>query len=152
MITERQIKSRFQKRHIITLVNEMLSRPLSSDSSKRRYELRPGITPQIIADSIRFDGQTDDVYNVSKYTGNVHHFKSFSASFLNPRTNVWTQNVKHETLDLNYPDAYCNPNSLNHKDYHSPISDQQYVDLWIKDKLIRNDCFLKDNSVIPIFI
>lgn len=72
MITARQVKSRFQKRHIVKIITESLKeRTVTGD---KRYSLKEGVTPEILAKRIVGVNCSERVIKIQSYDQKVHDY------------------------------------------------------------------------------
>lgn len=72
MITTRQVKSRFQKRHIVKIITEALKeRTVTGD---KRFSLKEGITPEFLAEKIAGVECSEREVKIQNYDQKVYDY------------------------------------------------------------------------------
>lgn len=132
MITHRQIKSRFTKRHLTKVVKDMLAWRLGTDETKPLLELRSGFTPDKVAeqiDSVRIVESTKDA-------------KTTILVEISLKDQVMVQTLK--ILGPGFKNEGCCP-------CFAPVCTGETIDRWLY-QVLRRDEYFKDNSAIPLRI
>lgn len=148
MLTEKQIKARFNKNHLCALVRRMLKMQFyhyhngkKDETPSPHYTLRYGITPEIIADSVKFQ----EIWHSSTNS----FCKLFGQyKWIDRRTSKeeWITKVSLRMRE----DA---PGQYTILEYQNcGYSDTEKVDAWIQSHLMDHDCFMKNNTAIDIYI
>ena len=146
MITEKQIKARFNKNHLRALVRKMLKQEFYDYHNRKRdeqptplYTLRYGVTPELIADNVRFgEIWNSDTNAFAKLYGEWN--------YVNRRTGegLWQ---KCECLRM----RRIADGQYEILGNYKTESDAEKVDLWIESHLLDHDQWVKNNSAIDIF-
>ena len=148
MITEKQIKARFNKNHLRALVRQMLKEEFYDYHNHKRdehptllYTLLPGVTPELISENVRFCEIWHSDYNgYSKLYGE------------------W--NLKNSKTGETRWDR-CDPLRMKRVgegqytvlgNYTGNYTDAEKVDRWLKSHLLDHEQWMRNNSAIDIFI
>ena len=140
MMTEKQIKAKFNKAHLAKLVREMLKIKFRED--KPLYTLRPGYTPENIAERVAFD-----------YIQTPSLAKPRELVKLYATRNAYGRRDRCEVLRLT---AIVEDGKIGYeipgykREYYK--NDAEYVDKNIETSILDCDYFMNNNSAIDIYI
>lgn len=155
MITERQIRGRFNKRHLRKLAEELLQEEFYDYHNRKRdehpsklYTLQRGVTLDDMANGVRFHSievpNPDKLY--AKLYGEVH-WKRYYGEGKWMRSDYLTLRKIPGTT----PQAY-EINPIEHWDRERFKTEADVIDRWIKSNLLDSEEFVKNNSAIDIYI
>ena len=146
MITEKQIKARFNKNHLRALVRKMLKSEFYDYHNHKRdehptplYTLRYGVTPEMISENVRFREIWNSETNpAAKLYGEWY--------YINRRTGEgqWTKSDGFRMKRVG-------DGQYTIIEY-TKGTDEEKLDSWIKSHLLDNDQWMKNNSAIDIYI